>query len=140
MIEIYNQLLLIGNALEVRNIETLFQNQIQAVVDLALDEPPASVPRRIIYCRYPLVDGSGNQKIRCQMAISTVHQLIANQQRTLIACSAGLSRSPVIAAFALASVLETSPQKVLGSISQKKRLEVNQVLWNEMISHFPENK
>ena len=28
------------------------------MVDLALNEPPAVVPRELVYCRFPLGDGS----------------------------------------------------------------------------------
>ena len=50
----------LGHVGDVRNWHTVFDVGSQAIVDLAGNEPPASPPRDLIYCRFPRVDGAGN--------------------------------------------------------------------------------
>ncbi len=50
----------LGHAGHVRDLRTVLAAGIVALVDLALDEPPASLTRELVYCRFPLVDGPGN--------------------------------------------------------------------------------
>jgi hypothetical protein len=45
---------------DARDLRTVLSTGILAVVDLALNEPPATVTRELAYCRFPLLDGSGN--------------------------------------------------------------------------------
>lgn len=104
--EIPGELLLIGNALDARNQQLLFEREIAAVVDLALNEPPAVLPREIIYCRVPLVDGAENSLNQLEVAIGCVTLLLRQRFRTLVACSAGMSRAPAIASVALALVTD----------------------------------
>ena len=60
MHEIHPDLLWLGHALDVREPRPLFDAGITAVVDVAFEEPPAQLPRQLIYCRFPLSDGGGN--------------------------------------------------------------------------------
>jgi protein-tyrosine phosphatase len=57
-----------------------------------------------VYCRFPLVDGSGNQSAILRAAIETTATLIASGTPTLVACGAGMSRSPSIVAAARATL------------------------------------
>ena len=57
---VYSDLLYVGNAMDARDLRAIYDNQIRAVVDLAINEPPAQLGRDIIYCRFPLNDGDGN--------------------------------------------------------------------------------
>lgn len=50
----------LGNALEARDVSTALRQGIVAIVDLAIQ-----FPRDIVYCRIPLVDGSGNRLTSC---------------------------------------------------------------------------
>jgi hypothetical protein len=50
----------IGHVGDVRDPRSLFSTGTLAVIDLALNEPPASLPRELVYCRFPLIDGAGN--------------------------------------------------------------------------------
>ena len=63
MHEIHPDLLWVGHALDVREPRPLFDAGIAAVVDVAFEEPPAQLPRGLIYCRFPLNDGGGNAPI-----------------------------------------------------------------------------
>ena len=51
----------IGNAVDARDIRGVLGCGIAAVMDLAIEEPPIQFPRDIVYCRFPLIDGAGNQ-------------------------------------------------------------------------------
>jgi len=94
----------IGNALEARDLRGLLGIGIEALVDLAMEEPPLSPTRELIYQRIPLFDGQGNPPTRIRLAISSVVELVASATPTLVACSAGMSRSPSIVAAALSRV------------------------------------
>lgn len=52
--------LFIGHAGDLRDLRALHAAGIAAVVDLAANEPPATLTRDLAYCRLPLVDGPGN--------------------------------------------------------------------------------
>ena len=132
MVEILPKLLWIGNAFDVRESQPLFERGIAAIVDLAYEERQAQLPRQLIYCRFPLVDGQGNDRNVLIQARQTTVELVIKKIPTLVACSAGMSRSPIITAFALSQIDNREPEATLGLISEKKSLEVNPMLWDEM--------
>jgi hypothetical protein len=45
--------LYLGNLSDARNAASLSAADIGAVVDLALNEAPAALPRELVHCRYP---------------------------------------------------------------------------------------
>ena len=55
MHEIQSGLLWLGHALDIRDPKPLFDAGIEAVVDVAYEEPPARLPRQLIYCRLTMV-------------------------------------------------------------------------------------
>lgn len=131
MHEIHPDLLWLGHALDIREPRVLFDTQISAVIDVALEEAPAQLPREFIYCRFPLNDGGGNDAAILRQAIQTSTDLLNSGTRTIVACSAGMSRSPTIAAFALAAYLSQDPQETISRIAKIKTLELNPVLWKD---------
>jgi hypothetical protein len=92
----------LGHVGDVRDLRGIIDQGIRAVVDLALNEPPAAVTRELVYCRFPLVDGIGNPAWLVRSAVGTVARLLRERVQTLVYCGGGMSRSPVIAAAALA--------------------------------------
>lgn len=132
MREIHQGLLWTGNARDIREPRVLFETEISAVVDLALEEQPAQLPRQFVYCRIPIIDGSGNDLSLLRMALRTTVQLLESGARTIVACSAGLSRSPTIATCALAMYLGRSPEGVLVDIDRKFSLDLHGELWQEV--------
>ena len=92
----------LGHAGDARDLAGLLNLGIAAIVDLAWDEPPATVTRDVVYCRFPLVDGSGNPPWLLRTAVETVARLIRDGVSTFVFCGAGLSRSPAIVAASLA--------------------------------------
>ena len=103
----------IGNALEARDLRAVLNLGIEAIVDLAIEEPPVSPTRELIYHRVPLSDGQGNLPSRIRLAVNTVVELVASGTPTVVACSAGMSRSPSIVAAALSQVSKITLDEAL---------------------------
>lgn len=125
-------LLWTGNAREARDVQSLFDAGISAVVDLAYEESPAQLPRQLVYCRFPLVDGAGNDPSLLKLALSTTVELFRAETHTMVACSAGMSRSPTVAICALAVHLDQSPESVLATVNQNSGLELHGDLWADV--------
>lgn len=134
MHEIHPNLLWLGHALDIREPRALFDTQIAAIIDVALEEAPARLPRELIYCRFPLNDGGGNNPAVLRQAIQTSTDLLNSETRTIIACSAGMSRSPTIAACALANCLSQDPHDTVSRIGEIRTLELNPVLWKDALA------
>lgn len=92
----------LGHVGDARDLRSVTAAGIVALVDLAANEPPTPVLRDMIYCRFPLLDGSGNPLHLLRLAISTLVDLLRADVSTLVFCSAGMSRTPAVAAAALA--------------------------------------
>ena len=136
MHEIHPNLLWIGHAIDVREPRPLFDAGITAVIDVAYEEPPVKIPRQLTYCRFPLNDGGGNDPNVLLTALRTSTNLLNLNTRTLIACSAGMSRSPTIAAFTLAHHLSEDPDDVIARIADIKSLELKPELWADTLAAF----
>jgi len=136
MHEIHPNLLWIGHALDVRESRPLFDAGITAVVDVAYEEPPSQIPRQLTYCRFPINDGGGNDPTILRQTLLAATDLLRSGTRTIIACSAGMSRSPTVAAFALAYHLSKNSDDVIAEIADIKSLELKPELWADMITVF----
>jgi protein-tyrosine phosphatase len=132
MREIFPELLWIGNARDARDVKGVLDRGITAVVDLALEEPPISFPRDIVYCRLPLLDGDENHPAVLQTALITVARFLEGELPTLVACSGGMSRSPAIVAGALA-LAQACPLTVsMQQVAETGPCDVAPGLWNEI--------
>ena len=140
MIEAHSNLLWIGNAFDARDPRQLFDREIAAVVDLAYEELPAQLPRQLIYCRFPLLDGAGNEGPILLHALQTVIGFLDSATPTLVACSAGMSRSPTIATFALAAMLKKPPEEIIQQIGKQTTLEVKPNFWTDVQNAFEQCK
>ena len=132
MREIIPGLVWIGNARDGRDIAEVLARDISAVVHLAIEESPCQFHREIIYCRFPLLDGAGNNPAMLDTAIQTVAMLIEAKVPLLITCNGGMSRSPSIAAAALARQKNESPDEWLRKIAATGPHDVSPALWNEV--------
>src|SRR5438270_10637607 len=103
----------LGHAGDARDLRALLAAGIVALVDLAVEEPPAPLVRELVYCRFPLLDGTGNAPWLLRAAIETTVGLLRSRTPTLVACGAGMSRSPAVVAAALAIVGASSPDECL---------------------------
>ena len=95
MREIIPTRLWIGNAKDARNVTGVLGLGVSAIVDLAVEEPPIQFPRDVVYCRFPLIDGTGNQPAILRVAIDTVAYFIASRTPTLVACGSDCHRTEV---------------------------------------------
>jgi protein-tyrosine phosphatase len=122
----------IGNALHARDLRMLYEHEIAAVVDLAIEEKPAELGRDIIYLRVPLIDGAGNSPAIIRLAIETVAHLMRSRITTLVACGAGMCRSPAIVAAALARIEESHPDESLEQLVRDQPHDLSPLLWADV--------
>ena len=133
MTQILPHRLWLGHAGDGRDFQQFFDSEIEALVQLAEEEPEIQVPHDLIYVRIPLLDGPGNRAESLTLAIRTVATLLTLRVPTLVCCGAGMSRSPCIAAAALAMNSGESPGQALRRIVEQRRCDVTPGLWNEVI-------
>lgn len=132
MRSIIPDLLWIGNASDLRDVRAVLSYGIRAVIDLAANEPPVQFPRDIAYCRLPLSDGSGNDLPLLRLAVHSTAEFVRARVPTLVACSAGMSRSPAVVAAALALVENQEPDDALRRIALGGPHDVAPALWSEI--------
>ena len=94
----------IGTARDARDLRAVLDAGIEAVIDLAVNEPPAVLTRELAYLRFPLLDGPGNPPGLVRAAVAALAELVRSRTPTLVACGFGLSRSPCVVAAAVAAV------------------------------------
>ncbi len=121
-----------GHVGDVRDLRALLSTGIQAAVDLALNEPPAVLPRELIYCRFPLIDGVGNPQWLLRAAVDCVAAVLQSDIPTLVYCSAGMSRSPCIAAAAIARIRGCPADEALIWVAKSGTVDVMPGLWAEV--------
>jgi protein-tyrosine phosphatase len=129
---VYSNVLYVGNATDARDLRRLYDTSIRAVIDLALNEPPVQLGRDFIYCRYPLNDGEGNSDALVTLAIQTVVSLVRDEVPSLVACSAGMSRAPCIAAASVALLTGRAPDDCLLQLITDAPNDVSQILWAQV--------
>lgn len=134
MRQLANYSVFLGNAYEARDLRAVHAAEITAVIDLALNEPPLPVTRDLVYCRFPLIDGAGNPPWLIRTAVQTLAELLRENIPTLVFCSAGLSRTPVIVAAAIAQVRSTSLHDELLAILKDSPADVSPTLVTEVAS------
>jgi len=125
-------LLWTGNARDARDHRRIADAGIEAVVDVSSEEEPAVLPRSMTYCRIPLRDGQGNEACNLRLAIQVVASLVSSNVPTLVACSAGMSRSPCVAVGGLAIARGTWPDDELKALAESRSLSVSPALWHEV--------
>ena len=104
------------------------------MVSLAFEEPPVVLPRELICCRIPLMDGEENSDAILRVAVGTVYQLLQEGLPTVVACSGGMSRSPAIAAAAISIWQQRTMSIVLQEITDGAPHDVSPGLWSHLSS------
>lgn len=132
MIEIVPSLVWLANGPEVRDLELIGEMHIEAIVDLAYEELPVCSLRSKLVIRVPLIDGEGNNLQHIRLAITYTAELIRSKTPFVIACSAGISRSPTILAAALSTLGDGSIEEKLALISTKKQIGTSTVFLAEV--------
>jgi hypothetical protein len=129
---VHSNLLFVGNAMDARDLRLLYDSGIRAVVDLAINEPPAQLGREFIYCRFPINDGDGNPDWLLVIAVRTIASMVRHETRTLIACSAGMSRAPTVAAASIALMTNRDPDQCLIDVIANAPNDVSPLLWTQI--------
>jgi protein-tyrosine phosphatase len=132
MNQIHPYLLRVGNASDSDDVKALFDQRIRAVVQLAYEDPPIQLPRELIVCRFPLIDGPGNRAETLRLAITTLTELLREQMSVLVACSAGVSRAPAIAAAALARFTGKPLSACLREVAQYRHADIHPALYEHI--------
>jgi hypothetical protein len=126
----------LGHIGEGRDYPRLLDAGIRALVQLAAEEPPLQPPRELIYARFPLIEGSGNPADLIELAVESLVMLIRLQVPTLVCCSFGLSRSPAIAAAALALDSHESPEESLKTrVPHRHHSDISPGFWKDVVSY-----
>ena len=125
-------MLWVGHAGDGRDFARLHALGIEAVVQLAAEEPPPALPRALISHRIPLLDGPGNPPAYLTLAIGTVAALLRAGIPALVSCGMGLSRSPAIAAAAIARLEDIPPDDALRALAAFHPVDVSPGLWAEV--------
>jgi hypothetical protein len=122
----------LGNVGDAWDLAGILAADIRAVVDLALNEKPVTLSRELVYCRFPLLDGAGNSPGLLRAAVQTVAMLFRCGIPTLVYCGAGMSRSPAVAAAALAQLSGCSLTDALSAVTAGGPADVSPALWAEL--------
>lgn len=123
----------LGHAGDVRDLSAIHAAGIEIIVDLAAEEPPAVLSRNLVYCRFPLLDGGDNPDWLLRLAVETVAGAIRNGIPCLVGCSAGLSRTPAIAAFALARGMSLTVDDALRRVAAAGPVAIAPGLWHQLL-------
>lgn len=129
MREILPNQLWIGNAGDGRDPERLLRAGVVAVINLAAEEPSPVLPRSMVYCHFPIMDGTQDGQGSLDVAIQTLVALLKSQVPTLVYCGAGMSRSPAVVAAALSIVQGGSPEDRLREVVAGHPHDVSPQLW-----------
>lgn len=123
----------IGTARDARDLRGIHEAGIEAVVDLAMDEPPVQPTRELVCLRFPLVDGGGNPAWLLSAAVHAVENLLWHGIPTLVACGGGMSRSVCIATKAVNGVSAPEPpDDTLQRITAGGVGDIHPLLWDEV--------
>jgi protein-tyrosine phosphatase len=122
----------LGHRGDVRDLGAIVDAGILAVIDLADNEPALPITRELAYCRFPLIDGAGNPAWLLQAAVGMVEQLLRTNTQALIVCSAGVSRSPMIAAAGLARWRGCPLEEALAVVQQTGPMDLSPGLLGEV--------
>jgi hypothetical protein len=122
----------LGHRGDARDPAALLSLGIIAVIDLAAEEPFATLPREIVYCRFPLADGPDNPRWIVRSAVETLAGWLREGIPTLVSCGAGMSRSPAITAAALAIAEGRPIEECLAEIVEGGVCDVSPAFWRDL--------
>ena len=133
MLKVPDTNLWVANASDLRDIATVLNAGVTAIVDLAIEEPVPAIPRTLNYCRFVLTDDGENDPGILRTTILTTTEFLIGDHHVAIGCSAGVSRSIAIAAAAVSRVSGQTPREALEVISNVKHPDINPALWNQIL-------
>lgn len=108
--------LFIGTLADAGDAERLRERGIDVVVSLTHGAPDGGFPSGTTVRSHPMTDGPQNERAAFEAAVSAVRAGLDADETLLVHCQSGASRSPTVAATALALEqeidLETAFQRV----------------------------
>ena len=122
----------IGNCHNACDFRALFDLGIRAIVQLAMEEKAVQPPRELMYFRFPLTDGAGNDPEMLRLAVGTLANLIRLRIPAIVCCSAGLSRSPTVVAAALSQLEGLALEECLKRITMSHPADVSPGLISDL--------
>jgi protein-tyrosine phosphatase len=128
----------IGHGGEQQDLAAIFDLGIEAIIELAAEEPAFLSQRNLICCRFPLHDGVGNRPELLALAIRTLATLLEAGSPTLVCCSDGISRAPAVASAALALLNREAPEECLKRVALHHHCDVSPGLWRAIVQLPPE--
>jgi hypothetical protein len=132
MREILPSKLWLGNAADARDVEGMMKVGVEAVIDLAIEQLMPTLPRSLVYCRFPIMDGQQSSPSVLPAAIEMLVSLLNKGVPTLVCCSAGMSRSPAIVAGAVAIFQGGDPDTRLREVVMGHPHDVSPQLWQDI--------
>jgi len=132
MREVIPERLWIGNAGDAREPSRVLDAGVTALVNLAAEELPPTLPRDILYCHFPLVDGPDNSPAILKIAVDTVVSLLREKVPTLVYCGAGMSRSVAVASAAVAHWRGETLGETLKALTDVVPHDVSPALWHDL--------
>src|SRR5262245_17261074 len=123
----------LGHLGDSRDLRALLSAGILALVDLALEAPAAPVTRELVYLRFPIVDGGDNPPWVLRAAVEAVAALVRADVPAMVVCGAGMSRSPAIAAAALALARGLDAHAALVRVTGHAQPDVTPALWRDVL-------
>jgi protein-tyrosine phosphatase len=126
-------ILWIGHAGDARDLKKIMEMGIELLIDVAIEEPPVVLPRDVAYCRFPIHDGDGNSPEMLISAIDAATRFVRGNRRTLVACSAGMSRSPAIAAAVISRLNKIPLDEAIQRVATTGPCDISPRLWADLL-------
>jgi hypothetical protein len=123
----------LGHVGDARDVRTVLSTGVLSVLDLAGNELPVEYPRDVAYARFPFVDGAGNPPWLIRSALATLTEWLTDRIPSFVYCSAGLSRSPAVAAVALSRITGKPPADMLKLVTGTTTHDVSPGLWADLM-------
>jgi hypothetical protein len=127
----------VGHVGEARDFKRVFDAGIEALVQLAAEEPPPAPPRDLICCHFPLLDSNGNRAALVGLAVRTVATLVRLRMPTLVTSGSGGSRGPAVAAAALSLVHQEPVEECLQRVVKYHPSDVSPGFWSDITGLLP---
>ncbi len=132
MRQVVGRALWLGNPGDTRNPKAILEAGIEAVVELADNEPLAMLPRELVRCRFPLSDGGENPAWLLRLASESVAAFLRANVPVLVCCSGGMNRSVCIAAAGVALADGCPLREALSGIVQSGPADVSPQLFSQL--------
>ncbi len=132
MRQISHRPLWIGHVGDLCDARAIMDAGIEAIIELADNEPFAGLPRELVRFRFPLSDGGDNPAWLLRLAVESVATLLRVGIPTLVCCSAGMSRSVCISAGGIANHEKRPFRDVLIEVTDSGPADVSPRLFGQI--------